>query len=328
MAAVAGRAGLAPARSCCRRLGCESGARELLLGAVDSFVLDCDGVLWRGRDGVLSGAAELLGRLQALGKRVYLLSNNGSCTAGGLLDKCRRLGLPVRTRQLLNTARCSALYLRQALAPSPAPNPDPAPAPAVYVLGSPGLRSEVAAVGLRALGGGEQEEEEEVAASSTGVRAVLVGYDEGFSFGRLSRACGFLRDPRCLFVATDPDPWHPREGGRVVPGTGSLTAALEVASGRKAAVVGKPGRFMFDCIASEGGEGAVDPSRALMVGDRLETDILFGANCGMWTVLALTGVSSLQDVHAKMASELPQHKKMVPDFYVDSVADFLPLLSG
>eukprot|EP00061_Rhincodon_typus_P012915 g38965.t1 len=73
---------------------------------------------------------------------------------------------------------------------------------------------------------------------------------------------------------------------------------------------------MFDCIASEGGEGAVDPSRALMVGDRLETDILFGANCGMWTVLALTGVSSLQDVHAKMASELPQHKKMVPDFYL------------
>eukprot|EP00061_Rhincodon_typus_P002599 g17984.t1 len=155
--AAAGRAGLAPARSCCRRLSCESGARELLLGAVDSFVLDCDGVLWKGRDGVLSGAAELLGRLQALDKRVYLLSNNGSCTAGGLLDKCRRLGLPVRARQLLNTARCSALYLRQALAPAPSPSS----APTVYVLGSPGLRSELAAVGLRALGGGEHPGEEE-----------------------------------------------------------------------------------------------------------------------------------------------------------------------
>ncbi|GCB70817.1 hypothetical protein scyTo_0010859 [Scyliorhinus torazame] len=70
-------------------------------------------------------------------------------------------------------------------------------------------------------------------------------------------------------------------------GTGSLTAALEVASCRKAVVIGKPSRFMFDYIASEGGDGAIDPARALMIGDRLETDILFGANCGMRTVLLL-----------------------------------------
>ncbi|XP_041068301.1 pyridoxal phosphate phosphatase-like [Carcharodon carcharias] len=314
------------AAGCCRRLNGENRAwgRELL-AAVDTFLLDCDGVLWDGAR-ALAGGPELLSRLQALGKRVYLISNNGSSSAGGLLDKCRRLGLPVGPRQLYNTSRCSALYLRQALAPAP---PETPRGP-VYVLGSPGLCAELREAGLRVLGGGQQREEEQEEdpqgePSPPGIQAVLVGFDEHFSFSHLARACIYLRDPRCLFLATDPDPWYPREGGRVVPGTGSLTAAVEVASCRKAKVIGKPNRYMFDCIANEG-EGAIDPSRALMIGDRLETDILFGANCGMRTVLVLTGVSTLQDAQANMVSDIPHHRKMVPDFYVDSIADFLPLL--
>ncbi|GCB86363.1 hypothetical protein scyTo_0027028, partial [Scyliorhinus torazame] len=187
----------------CRRLLGESGARELL-AAVDTFVLDCDGVLWDGAR-ALGGGPPLLSRLRALGKRVYLLSNNGSRSARGLLDKCRGLGLPVGARQLLGAARCSALYLRRAL---PARGP-------VYVLGGPGLCGELQAEGLRVLGGGEEEEADEE--PPTSVQAVLVGYDEQISFGRLSRACGYLQDPRCLLLATDPDPWHRRPGGRVVP---------------------------------------------------------------------------------------------------------------
>lgn len=50
------------------------------------------------------------------------------------------------------------------------------------------------------------------------MRAVLVGYDEDFTFGKLAQACGYLRDPRCLLVATDPDPWHPLSDGRRTPG--------------------------------------------------------------------------------------------------------------
>ncbi|XP_067865611.1 pyridoxal phosphate phosphatase [Heterodontus francisci] len=302
---------MAAVGACCLRLSAEGGprARELL-AAIDSFLLDCDGVVWNGERAV-SGAAELLSRLQALGKRLYLVSNNGSRSGAGLLDKCGRLGLQLRPQQLFSSARCSALYLRRAR-----------PGGRVYVLGSPGLCAELREAGLRVLGGGEEEEEE----PGPEVHAVLVGYDEHFSFARLAKACGYLRDPSCLFLATDPDPWHPQGGGRVIPGTGSLTAAVEVASGRKAEVIGKPSRFMFDCIASEAGDGAVDPTRALMIGDRLETDILFGANCGMRTVLALTGVSSLEEAQANMASELPHCRRMVPDFYVDSIADFLPLL--
>ncbi|KFR08876.1 SH3 domain-binding protein 1, partial [Nipponia nippon] len=104
-------------------------------------------------------------------------------------------------------------------------------------------------------------------------------------------------------------------------GTGSLTAAVETASGRKALVVGKPNTYMFDCIVERFG---VDPSRTLMVGDRLETDILFGKNCGLSTILTLTGVSRLEEAQAYMASDSAAAKDLVPNYYVDSIADLIP----
>ncbi|KGL90725.1 SH3 domain-binding protein 1, partial [Charadrius vociferus] len=69
---------------------------------------------------------------------------------------------------------------------------------------------------------------------------------------------------------------------------------------------------------------AVDPSRTLMVGDRLETDILFGKNCGLSTILTLTGVSRLEEAQAYMASDSAAAKDLVPNYYVDSIADLIP----
>eukprot|EP00069_Balaena_mysticetus_P008741 bmy_01142T0 len=153
--------------------------------------------------------------------------------------------------------------------------------------------------------------------SAPRVRAVLVGYDEHFSFAKLSEACAHLRDPDCLLVATDRDPWHPLSDGSRTPGTGSLAAAVETASGRQALVVGKPSPYMFECITEH---FSVDPSRILMVGDRLETDILFGHRCGMTTVLTLTGVSCLEEAQAYLAAG--QHD-LVPHYYVESIADMM-----
>ncbi|XP_016078606.1 PREDICTED: pyridoxal phosphate phosphatase [Miniopterus natalensis] len=149
------------------------------------------------------------------------------------------------------------------------------------------------------------------------VRAVLVGYDEHFSFAKLSEACAHLRDPDCLLVATDRDPWHPLSDGSRTPGTGSLAAAVETASGRQALVVGKPSPYMFECIKEH---FSVDPARMLMVGDRLETDILFGHRCGMTTVLTLTGVSRLEEAQAYLAAS---QQDLVPHYYVESIADLM-----
>ncbi|XP_069509148.1 chronophin [Ambystoma mexicanum] len=193
------------------------------------------------------------------------------------------------------------------------PQPD---APLVFVIGGAGLRHELLDAGLRVLG---QED------TSTTVQAVLVGYDEEFSFQKLSRACTYLRDPDCLLVATDRDPWHLLTGGRCTPGTGSLVAAVETAAGRPAVVVGKPSLFMFEDILAQ---HDLDPSQTLMVGDRLEVDIQFGRNCGLTSILTLTGVSQLTNVQAYAQSDSPAHRRLVPDFYVESIADLLPGLEG
>ncbi|XP_069775753.1 pyridoxal phosphate phosphatase isoform X1 [Narcine bancroftii] len=362
----------------CRRLSVGPWGRDLM-AAVDAFLLDCDGVLWDGPRAI-GGAAEVLRSLKERGKRVFLVSNNCSRSREEVAGKLEAWGLAAGPGQVYTTGRCSALYLRRAFAGPRRPK--------VYVLGSRALAAELRAAGLWVSGPGEEELPVSRCALDPEVGAVLVGYDERFSFVRLAKACSYLQDPRCHFVATDPDPWHPvsavagskpsnlgdedkeprgpltctvrpvcqdgtcpeskefwymttnastitsaisfRTLGCISsgPGTGSLTAAVEAASGRKAKVIGKPSRFMFDCINEMEAGTPLDPARTLMIGDRLDTDILFGANCGLRTVLTLTGVSTLQQAHDNLASELPERRRMVPNFYVDSIKDFLPLLAS
>ncbi|XP_006270298.3 chronophin [Alligator mississippiensis] len=294
----------------CRRLS-GAGLREVL-GPAQGVLFDCDGVLWAGERAV-PGAPELLERLRRSGKAAFFVSNNSRRSVAELERRFARLGFRgVRAEHIFSSALCSALLLRQRLLGAAAGAAGDAGPGRVFVLGGEGLRGELRAAGLRLAG----EEEEEAA-----VRAVLVGYDDQFTFAKLAQACAYLRDPRCLLVATDPDPWHPLSNGQRTPGTGSLTAAVETASGRKALVVGKPNTYMFDCIVERFG---VDPSCTLMVGDRLETDILFGKNCGLATVLTLTGVSRLEEAQAYMASDSPAAKDLVPNYYVDSIADLIP----
>ena len=110
-----------------------------------------------------------------------------------------------------------------------------------------------------------------------------------------------------------------------LPGTGCLVTAVEMAAQRQAQKVGKPNGFMVDCVASQFG---LDRDRCMMVGDRLDTDIMLGTNCGLKTVLTLTGVNTLADAQAHQGSGCPERQKLVPDFYVESIADLLPALQG
>ncbi|XP_030334781.1 LOW QUALITY PROTEIN: pyridoxal phosphate phosphatase [Strigops habroptila] len=293
----------------CRRLS-GAGLREVL-GPAQGLLFDCDGVLWAG-ERPCPGAPELLERLRRSGKAALFVSNNSRRSVAELERRFSRLGFPPASaaEHVFSSALCSALFLRQALLGGGGVGSGDSGG-RVFVLGGEGLRGEVRDAGLRLAGEGES-------APAEPVRAVLVGYDDQFTFAKLAEACGYLRDPQCLLVATDPEPWHPLSDGQRTPGTGSLTAAVETASGRKALVVGKPNTYLFDCIVERFG---VDPSRTLMVGDRLETDILFGKNCGLSTILTLTGVSRLEEAQAYMASDSAAAKDMVPNYYVDSIAD-------
>ncbi|KAM6215615.1 chronophin [Rhynchocyon petersi] len=281
----------------CERL--RGAALRDVLGRAHGVLFDCDGVLWNG-ECVVPGAPELLERLARAGKEALFVSNNSRRARPELALRFARLGFRgLRAEQLFSSALCAARLLRQRLPDAPG---------AVFVLGGEGLRAELRAAGLRLAGDPGEDPR---------VRAVLVGYDEHFSFAKLSEACAHLRDPECLLVATDRDPWHPLSDGSRTPGAGSLAAAVETASGRQAVVVGKPSPYMFECITEH---FSVDPARTLMVGDRLETDVLFGHRCGMTTVLTLTGVSCLEEAQAYLAAG--QHD-LVPHYYVETIADLM-----
>ncbi|RVE59370.1 hypothetical protein OJAV_G00187900 [Oryzias javanicus] len=302
----------------CARL---QGARlQQLLDSVDSILFDCDGVIWRG-DQPIPGAPQVINLLKRHGKRVFFVTNNSTKTRRMYADKMSTLGFDVTEQEVFGTAFCCAAFLQTACGLR---------GQKVFLMGSQAMRQELEAVGIRQTGVGPDH-----VSGGPGdwanvpldpeVRAVVVGFDQDFSYMKLNRALQYLIQKDCLFVGTNRDTRLPLEGGRAVPGTGCLLQAVETAAQRQAQTVGKPSPFMFDCLASQFG---VERERCLMVGDRLDTDILLGSNCGLKTLLTLTGVSTLEDVEGHEKSGCEERRKMVPDFYVESIADLLPALQG
>ncbi|XP_066496546.1 glycerol-3-phosphate phosphatase [Tiliqua scincoides] len=300
----------------CRRL--EGEVARGALARAEALLFDCDGVLWRG-EAAVPGAAEALARLEARGRRLCYVTNNSSRTREAYAEKLRRLGFPAAApRQVFGSAHCAARYLSRALPPGGA----------AYVLGGAALGAELDAAGVPHLGAGPAPAPGHAlfgarAPLEPAVRAVLVGYDEHFSYGKLCLALRYLLREDCLLLGTNRDHRLPLEGGSAVPGTGCLVKAVETAAEREAVIIGKPSRYMFDCVVSEFN---IDPARTIMVGDRLDTDILMGNNCGLTTLLTLTGVTTLKEVEDHMASDCPERQNLVPDYYVDSIADLLPAL--
>ncbi|KAM8837952.1 glycerol-3-phosphate phosphatase [Spinachia spinachia] len=293
-------------------------ARDVL-DSVDSVLFDCDGVIWRGEQAV-PGAPQVLNLLREKGKKVLFVTNNSTKTREMYAEKMSALGFQAQEDEVFSTAYCSAAYLRDVCRLEGK----------VYLIGSDAMARELEAVGIRQTGAGPDHvcgkpSDWANVALDPDVGAVLVGFDEHFSFMKVNRAMQYLSRPACLFVGTNRDSRLPLEGGKAVPGTGCLLDAVETAAQRQAQTVGKPNRFMFDCVASK---FAVEPERCLMVGDRLDTDILLGSNCGLKTLLTLTGVSTLADAEAHQGSGCVERQGMVPDYYVETIADLLPALRG
>jgi len=114
-----------------------------------------------------------------------------------------------------------------------------------------------------------------------------------------------------MFLATNEDSTYPSADG-LLPGAGSISAPLRFALGENPLSIGKPASTMMDCIKAK---VQFDPARTLMVGDRLDTDILFGKNGGISTLLVLTGVTKEKDITGENSS------LDIPDFVTTSLGD-------
>lgn len=97
------------------------------------------------------------------------------------------------------------------------------------------------------------------------VGAVVVGFDEHFSYPKMLKAACYLGNPDTLFIATNTDQRFPMGGNLVIPGTGSIVKSIETCSGRKPLIIGKPNSIIADVLLKE---HSVDPKRTLMIGDK------------------------------------------------------------
>ncbi|GMH33884.1 hypothetical protein BSKO_01718 [Bryopsis sp. KO-2023] len=281
-----------------------------LLDKVQAFIFDCDGVIWRG-DKLIDGIPETLDLLRAMGKRLVFVTNNSTKSRAGYVKKFTSLGLSITPEEIYSSSYAAAAYLESI---------DFDKNKKVYVVGEIGIQEELDLKGFTHTGGPEDKDKQIVLGEGVkmphdaDVGAVVVGFDRNINYYKLQYATLCIREnPGCLFVATNTDAVTHLTDVQEWAGGGTMVGALKGSCQREPVVVGKPASFMLDNIASSFG---LEKSEICMVGDRLDTDILFGRNGGLATCLVLSGVTTEKTL-------LSDENKIHPDYYVPSLAEFL-----
>ena len=157
------------------------------------------------------------------------------------------------------------------------------------------------------------------------VRGVVVAYDHYFNYPKMVLAATYLHNVKdCLFVATNDDSLLPTQkiSRAVIPGTGSFVSCITTLACRQPIILGKPNKPMWDILAKLHN---LDPARTCMVGDRLETDIAFAANCSMGYSMAVsTGITNEAEIMGHVeALKAGTAAKGVQNYLPDLIADSL-----
>ena len=289
----------------------------------DTVMTDCDGVLWVGAEPI-PGSPEMINRFRDLGKRVFYVTNNSTKHRREYKTKLEKLGFGGSMDEIIGTAYLAATYLEQI-------NFDKSKL--VYVVGSSGITQELDDVGIKYLPIGPDSVPEggnwtletlkfQPLELNPDVAAVIAGFDINISFNKILKGASYANRPGAVFVATNTDEQFPMPGTElIIPGTGSMVQAVATAAGRQPVVLGKPSKFMFEIVQKR--HPGILPERTLMIGDRANTDILLGKNCGLQTLLVGSGVHSLAETRVWEESHDTEQRRMVADFYVDKLGDLL-----
>ncbi|MFQ5859784.1 MAG: HAD-IIA family hydrolase [Anaerolineae bacterium] len=236
------------------------------LRTIKAFVIDMDGVLYRGQ-ARLPGARAFLLALQREDVPYVLLTNNSTLTVAQYVEKLRRMDIEVAPERILTSAVATALYLAGRAEPGTP----------MYMIGMDGLEEALREQGFVLTDGNPEY--------------VVVGLDTDATYQALSTATLAIRDG-AAFIGTNPDPTLPTERG-LEPGAGAILAAIEAATGVQPQIIGKPQPGAFEVALRRLN---TRPGETAMLGDRMETDVVGGARAGLRTILVLTGATSRDDL--------------------------------
>ncbi|XP_027185047.1 phosphoglycolate phosphatase 2 [Coffea eugenioides] len=284
-----------------------------LLHSVDAFLFDCDGVIWRG-DVLIDGVRDTLDMLRSMGKKLVFVTNNSTKSRRQYAKKFHSLGITVTEDEIFSSSFAAAMFLKVNDFPKEKK---------VYVIGGEGILDELELAGFVGLGGPEDGKKTvELEANclfehDKSVGAVVVGLDPYVNYYKLQYGTLCIREnPGCLFIATNRDAVGHMTDLQEWPGAGCMVAAICGSTQREPIVVGKPSTFMMKFLLKKFN---ISTSRMCMVGDRLDTDILFGQNAGCRTLLVLSGVTNLSTLE-----DSSNHIR--PDYYTSKLSDIKKLV--
>ncbi|NPV57550.1 MAG: HAD family hydrolase [Anaerolineae bacterium] len=224
-----------------------------------------DGVLIRGRE-MIPGADQFIQRLRQKKRKFLVLTNNSLYAPVDLAHKLQSFGLDIPKEQIFTCAMATAEFLHQQQ-----------PIGKAYVVGETGLTEAVHDAGY--------------ILTSLDPDYVVLGETHGYNFEQITKAVRLIQ-AGARFIATNPDSTGPSDQG-IVPACGAMAALIEKATGKAPFFIGKPNPFMMRAALNHLGAHS---ETTVMIGDRMDTDVVAGIQSGLQTILVLTGVTKREEI--------------------------------
>ncbi|TQD77206.1 hypothetical protein C1H46_037263 [Malus baccata] len=313
-----------------------------LLDSIEAFLFDCDAFLiYDNCTEQVSFGRAISSSMASLrhstsydqrhsfspfpGKKLVFVTNNSTKSRKQYADKFLSLGISVSEDEIFSSSFAAAMYLQLINFPKHKK---------VYVIGEQGILEELQLAGFTALGGPQDSSTETDTSILTSIgysvfeppvflyhrgwSSCVVGLDQYINYYKLQYGTLCIREnPGCLFIATNRDAVGHMTDLQEWPGAGCMVAAICGSTQKEPIVVGKPSNFLMEFLLKK---FDISCSKMCMVGDRLDTDILFGQNAGCRTLLVLSGVTT------QSALEDPSNKTQ-PEYYTSTLSDIFDLMT-
>ncbi len=257
----------------------------MALGNKRLFLLDMDGTIYLDEQ-LFDGTLDFLDHVRAIGGKAMYLTNNSSKSVTSYVEKLARLGISAEKEDFLTSVNATVLHLQKEAFRK------------IYAFGTRSFKQQLLDAGLPIVDTLQED-----------IDCLCMGFDTELSFQKLEDAC-ILLNRGVAYIATNPDWVCPTWYGSV-PDCGSVAEMLYRATGRRPRFIGKPQPDMVELAIAQSGFAK---EQAILLGDRIYTDIRSGVNAGIDTVLVLSGEATLEDLAASDTK---------PAYVMENIREFL-----
>lgn len=258
---------------------------------------DGEGVIWH-RGHPIEHANSVVDSIRKLGYRPIVITNNASKSVKQYFERFEKSGYTsFNENDIITSAAAVGRHLQKLGLDKPKRK--------VFVIGTAGFASQLRLSHIQVLTAADFDGIDfHTMELDPTVCAVVVGSSEEFTYKHLAIATRFVIENDARLISANPDNSYPFNQYVLVPGAHSLAVAVAKASGREAEIVGKPDAEMFSAIP---GNENIDRAHSWMIGDRINTDVMFAKNVGLKSILVLTGVAKKDDVDTLSDEEKPDY---------------------